>query len=262
MKSAFHLITPHMIALLAAVNTTTALAEEQNQPPQQNQPQAQNEHAKQDADRLWSGEVALGYLQSSGNTNTTNFNGKSKAIRNGETWRNTYKLDGNNESSEDERTAEDYFASFKADYKLDEDSYLFGLEEYTDDRFSGYNYETSTTFGYGRVLIKNDRHVLSGDVGLGYRYSELDDGDVEEDAVVRVGGLYKWTINESTTLDEEFSVEMGEDKRTDKSLTKLQVKVNGNLWGFIAYEIKRVSDTPPDVKNSDRNTSVGLNYQF
>ena len=161
------------------------------------------------AGKLWTGEVALGYLQSAGNTSTTNFNGKSKAIRDGQQWRNTYKLEGANESADDIRTAENYFAALKTDYKLDEKSYLFNLLEYTDDRFSGYNYEYSVTFGYGRVLIENASHKLSADLGLGYRFSEFDAGYTDEDAVARVGGLYKWTISESTVFDEEVSSEIG-----------------------------------------------------
>ncbi len=214
------------------------------------------------ADKLWTGEVALGYLQSSGNTTTSNFNGKSKAIRDGQQWRNTYKLEGANESADEIRTAENYFAAVKTDYKLDEKSYLFNLLEYTDDRFSGFDYEYSVTFGYGRVLLENARHKLSADIGAGYHFSEFDDGNTEEDAVARLGGLYKWTISDTSVFDEEVSSEIGEEKSTTKSLTRLQVKVNGNLWGFVAYEIKRTSDVPPGVKNSDRKTSVGLNYAF
>ena len=42
----------------------------------------------------WSGEVGIGYMEKSGNSRSTSFNGKSKAIREGEQWRNTYKLEG------------------------------------------------------------------------------------------------------------------------------------------------------------------------
>lgn len=224
--------------------------------------------ADEAADKLWTGETTLNYSKSSGNTNATSFAGKSKAIREGETWRNTFKLEGDNETSEDDdgeqvRTAEKYFASAKADYKVSQDSFLFGLVEYYDDRFSGYDYEVAVSFGYGRQIIKNDRHDLKADIGPGYRYSKLEDtGDVEESAMVRIGAQYVWTINENTVFDEDFSVEAGEEKVVTKSLSRLKVRINGALWGSVSYEIQHTDDVPPGIKNSDRKTLLGLNYVF
>lgn len=237
-------------ALIAAAVITPAVAEEAP------------------SDKLWTGEVTLNYSESSGNTESSLFSGKSKAVREGLQWRNTFKLEGDNETAEDAdgvetRTAEKYFASAKADYKVTQKSFLFGLLEYTDDRFSGYDYETSVTFGYGRQLIDTPAHNLKADIGPGYRRSEVEDtGDVQEEGLVRVGAQYVWTINENATFDEDFSSEVGEDKTVTKSLTRLKVKINGNLWGSISYEIKHTDEVPPGIKNSDRKTLLGLNYTF
>src|SRR5690606_15947077 len=167
------------------------------------------------------------YAQSAGNSNTTSFAGKSKAVREGRAWRNTLKLEGANETSEDDdgeqsRTAEKYFSSAQADYKVTEESFLFGLLEYTNDRFSGYDYEASASLGFGRQFIKNNQHDLKADIGPGYRYSKLEEtGDVEEEAMVRIGAQYVWTIREGAIFDEDFSTEIGEDKIITKSLTRL-----------------------------------------
>ena len=239
-----------LTALVAAVSSAPLLAEEAP------------------ADKVWSGEVNLNYAQSAGNTNSTNFSGKSKAVREGESWRNTFKLEGNNEKAENdngeqERTAESYFASAKSDYKVTDKSFLFGLLEYTVDRFSGYEYEASATFGYGRQLIENEHHNLKADIGPGYRRSKVEDSnDVQEEGVVRVGALYVWTIDKGTVFDEDFSSEYGQDKTVTKSVSRLKVRINGSLWGTASYEIKYTSDVPDGVKNSDRKTMLGLSYSF
>lgn len=225
---------------------------------------AQVDHAEEG----WSGEVTLNYAQSSGNSNSTNFAGKSKAVREGTEWRNILKLEGANETSENDegeeaRTAENYFSSAQADYKLTEDAFLFGLLEYTNDRFSGYEYEAAASLGFGYQFIKTNQHDLKADIGPGYRYSKLEDtGDVEEDAIVRVGAQYVWTISEGAIFDENFSSEIGEDKITTKSLTRLKVRINGALWGSVSYEIRHTNEVPPGIKNSDRKTLLGLNYVF
>lgn len=239
-----------LAVLMTAVNSTALLAEETP------------------ADKLWGGEVTLNYSQSSGNSNATSFSGKSKAERDGEFWRNTYKLEGDNETAEDDegdetRTAEKYFASAKSDYKVTDKSFLFGLLEHTDDRFSGYDFETSVSFGYGRQLIETEHHNLKADIGPGYRYSEFEDtGLKEEEAMVRIGALYVWTINNNAVFDEDFSTEVGEEKTITKSLSRLKVKINGSLWGSVSYEIKHTDEVPPGIKNSDRKTLFGLNYVF
>lgn len=244
-----HKLSP-LAVLFAAALSTPALAEDAP------------------AEKLWTGEVTLNYSESSGNTNATNLSGKSKAVREGTHWRNTFKLDGDNETAEDDegnetRTAEKYFASAKADYKITEKSFLFGLLEHTDDRFSGFDYETSVTFGYGRQLIETPAHDLKADIGPGYRRSEVEaTGDVQEEGIVRVGALYVWTISENAVFDEDFSSEAGEDKVVTKSLTRLKVKINGSLWGSISYEIKHTDEVPDGIKNSDRKTLLGLNYAF
>lgn len=237
-------------ALLAASTSTPLLAEDAP------------------ADKLWSGEVTLNYSQSSGNTNATNFNGKSKAERDGKVWRNTFKLEGDNEVGEDAegadvRTAEKYFGSARADYKVTEKSFLFGLLEHTDDRFSGYAYETAISLGYGRQLIETPQHNLKADIGPGYRYSEVEEtGDAEEEGMVRIGAQYVWNITDRAVFDEDFSTEVGEEKTITKSLTRLKVQINGSLWGSISYEIKHTDEVPPGIKNSDRKTLLGLNYVF
>jgi len=223
-------------------------------------------------DKLWTGEANLAYIDNSGNTESTNIDFRSKATREGEQWRNLFKLEASNETAKqvdangnksEVRTAEKYFASGKAEYKIGEKSYLFGLAEYTDDRFSGYDYEASLTFGYGRDLLRTDKHELSADAGVGYRESKLSEtGDVEEEAVLRLGALYLWKISETATFDEDFSTEIGEEKTVTKSFTRLRLKINGSLNASIAYEIKHTDEVPEGVKNSDRKFLVGLNYTF
>jgi len=223
-------------------------------------------------DKLWSGEANLSYIDNSGNTESTNLDFRSGATRDGEDWRNIYKLEASNETSEQEdedgnksevRTAESYFASAKAEYKFGEKSYFFGLLEYEDDRFSGYDYEASVTFGYGRDILMNKVHELSADAGIGYRESkETETGDVVEEAVLRLGALYLWRISDTATFDEDFSTEIGEEKTVTKSYTRLKVKINGSLHGFVAYEIKHTDEVPEGTKNSDRKFMVGVNYTF
>lgn len=227
------------------------------------------EDEKEKADPKWGGEANLAYVNSEGNTQSTNLDFRGKAERKSSLWNSLLKLEASNETVDREegsgidRVAEEYFASGKGEYNLSEKSYLYGLLEYTVDKFSGYNYDAVLTAGIGRNFLDTDTQELSGDIGVGYRQSELEDPELlEEDAVLRLAATYKWKISDSATFEEEFSTELGELKNVTKSFTRLRLKINGSLSASFAYEIEHVSDVPPDVKNSDRKTLVGLVYEF
>lgn len=214
-------------------------------------------------EKLWSGEVGLSFISNNGNTNSQNLGAKARAIRDGKVWRNTFKLESLNEETDDIRSAERYFASAKFDRKLSEIDYIFVLIEHEDDRFSGYDYQTSLTAGYGRKLINNDVHRLEMEVGPGYRRSEIKgDNDVEEEGTFRGALNYDWTITKATSFRQEVSVEAGEDSTISKSLSRFKTQLNGSLALVISYEAKHTSSVPVDTHKFDSTTFVSLDYSF
>ena len=211
----------------------------------------------------WSAEASLTYILNNGNTESETFGGKAKGIYDGEVWRVTGKLEGVNNSDENGRTGEKYFASAKLDRKFDEVSYIFALVEHEDDRFSGFHYQTTFTFGYGRTVIDNETHKLSLEGGPGYRRSEIVEGDrVEEEAVLRGALDYAWKISETSKLTEELSVEVGDESTISKSSTKLKTKVNSSFSLTLGYDIKHQSEVPVDTKNTDTTTYITLDYTY
>lgn len=216
---------------------------------------------------LWSGEVSLTVTSNNGNTNSQNLGLKSSAVRDGEVWRNTLKLDAINESSDGNRSAEKYFASAKADRKLSEVDYLFALLEHEDDDFGAYDYQTSLSAGYGRKVINTDVHKLEFEVGPGYRYNEFlvedADGDKHDTEAMFRGALnYKWFVNDSTTFRQEVSVEAGEEITVSKSLSKVKTKLHNQLSLSVSYEMKHTSEVPEGTHEFDSTTVLALDYSF
>jgi len=213
--------------------------------------------------KLWSGEVGLSFISNNGNTSSQNVGVRARAIRDGNVWRNTYKLESLNEETDDIRSAEKYFASAKFDRKLSEVDYVFGLVEHEDDRFSGYDYQTSLTAGYGRKLINSDAHKLEMEVGPGYRRSEIKgDNDVEEEGTLRGALNYDWVITNASSFRQEVSVEAGENSTISKSLSRFKSQLNGRLALVISYEAKHTSSVPVDTHKFDSTTFVSLDYSF
>jgi len=223
----------------------------------------------QEADN-WKGETELGVLITSGTTEETNIKGRLGLVHEVETWRNTGEFRTNYSETEDETTTEKYLAELETNYKFDKNQYWFLRGSYEDDRFSGYDFESTVTTGYGnRVWNSGDRSFLDLSVGAGYRYNKLDmvnaEGeDTEEEAIARLAGQFDYALSENSLFRQKLSTEVGldENNTVTESETSLQANVVGNLSMKAAFRVKHVSDAPAGSENTDTETSLSLLYGF
>lgn len=223
----------------------------------------------QDADN-WEGETELGVLITSGNTEETNIKGRLGLVHEVETWRNTGEFRTNYSETDDETTAEKYLAALETDYKFSENQYWFLRGSYEDDRFSGYDFESSATTGYGnRVWTSGERSFLDLSVGGGYRYNKLEmvnaqGEDAEEETIARLAGQFDYALSENSLFRQKLSTEIGldENNAVTESETSLQAKVVGNLSMKAAFRVKHLSDPPAGSEDTDTETSLSLIYGF
>lgn len=220
--------------------------------------------------RNWEGEAELGFLMTSGNTDETKLDGRLGLKHETETWRNTGDFRSRYTEAEDQTTAEEYKAALEANYKFDEQQYWFVRGAYEDDRFSGYDFESTLSTGYGnRVWQQGDRSFLDLSVGGGYRYNKLREDDVdgsntEEEAIARLAGQFDYALSESALFRQKLSTEIGLDENNtiSQSETSLQSSIVGSLSMKVAYRVKHVSDAPAGSDKTDTETSLSLLYGF
>ncbi|MDX5329440.1 DUF481 domain-containing protein [Marinobacter shengliensis] len=218
----------------------------------------------------WKGEAELGLLKTSGNTEETKVNGRLGLQYETQTWRNTGEFSSRYTETEDQTTAEEYKAALEADYKFDDQQYWFVRGSYEDDRFSGYDFESTLTTGYGnRVWQAGDRSFLDLSVGGGYRYNKLkednaDGRDVEEEAIARLAGQFDYALSDTALFRQKLSTEIGlDDNNTiSQSETSLQSNIVGSLSMKAAFRVKHVSDAPVGSDKTDTETSLSLLYGF
>ena len=218
--------------------------------------------AEQTSSASWKGEAELGFISTSGNTETETLNAKAKLVNERDKWKHTFIVEATRASDNDVVTAQRYFASGKTDYKYGDKSYIFGLLKYEDDRFSGYNYQASLVMGYGHKIIKREDLMLDAEVGAGTRQSELDSGEKDDEAILYAGMDLDWKISKSTSFNEKLTVEAGDEATITKSVTALKSKINAKLASKITYTIKHVSEVPVGVEKTDKEIAVTLVYNF
>ena len=210
----------------------------------------------------WKGEAELGFISTSGNTETETLNAKAKVINERDKWKHTFRAEATKASDNGVVTAQRNFISAKTDYKYNNRSYSFVLLQYEDDRFSGYDYQASLIVGYGHKFIKTGRLTLDAEAGVGTRQSELDSGDKMDEGILYAGMEVDWKIGKTSSFNEKLTVEAGEDATTTKSVSALKAKINSKLASKITYTIKHVSEVPVDVEKTDRELAVTLVYSF
>ncbi len=229
----------------------------------------------------WKGQADLGWLSNSGNSESTSLNAQLGLEKDTEKW--THKVDlsaagssSENDAGNDETTAEKYAVSLKSDRKLDDRSYLYVLADYTDDRFSGYEFQANTGFGYGYKVIAEETMTLLFEVGPGYTHSLLspelrngESGHIEE-FNYRIGEGFTWNFSETSELSQYLTYEGGSDLSTLKFGGFVQSKLSTALSLKVGIDItQRGGDAQdaaegldPDLEDTDTTTYANVSYSF
>jgi len=198
-------------------------------------------------DPSWKGNVELGIVNTTGNTETETINAKAKAETEREKWRHTLAFESLNSSDKGKTTAESYTLNGQSSYKTSDQNYFFATLGYEDVRFSGYDYRLSEALGYGRRVIHDPALTLDLEIGPGARQSKLSTGGTDDEATVRGAAKLAWKIAKTSSFTEDFTIVAGQNSTITKSVTALTAQVNGSLATKITYTIQNNSDVPVNV---------------
>lgn len=217
------------------------------------------------ADELgWGGSGELGAVRTTGNTDTTAVNLKLELIHQSEKWRQRFTGTALVSSKDGTKDNERYSAELQADRKLTEKSYVFGVGRWDSDKFGAYDPQITVTAGYGRQLLKSERHALKAEIGAGYRHlKENDTGDTSSEAIGRLLLDDSWQVLESTKWTNRLLVESGADNTFTQFNSGLAVAMNSRLAIKLGFEVRNNSKVPPGVSDkTDTTTTVNLVYNF
>lgn len=222
-------------------------------------------------DKAFSGEGEIGLLITSGNSETESVNAKLGLKYEKEhllseagiaALYSSEKTEISKGIEEDKVSAEKYKGSAKLGYKFNEPNYVFVNADYEDDRFSGYDYKTTYSVGYGRKLINSDKMNLDIEVGPGYRYDKLEGGETEDGAIFRGYAKFIYKFTESAAFQQDLTVVTGSENTNTKSVSALKCQIVGALSMKASYTVENNSDVPDDKEKTDTETSLTLVYGF
>ena len=243
-----HLILP--VSVLCLSTSLFAQAEEEN------------------AEQTWEATAELGYIKTSGNSETESLNAKFKGETHYNEWTHLLQLEALRSASEDadtgedERSAEKYRIEAQSDFDLSKKTYVFGNANWENDNFSGLNYQASIAAGLGYRVIKTDEMKLNLELAPGYRITEDENNNTEEDAIVRFAETFSWKLSKTSTFAQYLKVEAGDSNTETRFGLALTSKIAGDLSMKVSHDITHNSDVPTGTDSTDRESAITLVYKL
>ena len=211
----------------------------------------------------WTGKGSLGGVLSRGNTDmeTVNANLDVATVVGG--W--TYKMGASflNTVEDDVASADRFELRGEANYALTERSYLFGSLRYEDDRFTDFAYQAVLAGGYGYKFIATEATKFEGQIGLGYRKSEiLVTGEEQDEPIVRGAINFEHKLTGTTLIYDKFLVEHGNDNTYIQNALGIEVKINDAFALALDYQVRQNSEVLPGTEKTDQVLTANLVYGF
>lgn len=212
----------------------------------------------------WAGKGEFGFVNTTGNTDSTAINMKLEFIKTTETWRHRFAGTMLYTEEDDVSDNERYTFEAQSDRKLNEASYIFGSLRWDADKFGAYDPQMTLTAGYGRQLMKSETHSLRGEIGAGYRkLEERETGESSSEPIIRLLLDDSWQVLESTLWTNRLLVETGSDNTFTQFNTAAKVAMTDKLAISVGFEVRNNSKLPPgDSESTDTITTVNLVYNF
>jgi putative salt-induced outer membrane protein len=177
-------------------------------------------------------------------------------------WRHKIAAVANYQSSDDVTTSESYLASYEGNYRFAPRLYAFGLLQWEQDRFAGFNARYSESFGAGYTIVDTPAFNWQISTGPALRQTRRVTHEAESDASIRADTLLLWNLSPSTAFNEELGTYAGGSDSTYFSTTSLTTKIMGNLSARTSFNITSESNPPQGIDNTNTITRLTLVYSF
>ncbi|HEY6126452.1 MAG TPA: DUF481 domain-containing protein [Steroidobacteraceae bacterium] len=228
------------------------------------------------AQAQWTGKAELGYLQSSGNAESTSANTKFDLKRESEKWINTFYVGALYGNTGEFTNAERYEARYQLDYKINDRLSWFGALRGEKDKFSGFVYQATASTGVAYKFIDTPTTKLAFSVGAGYRQLQEEvlirtdagevidriEGEEQSDPVGTLGSTYEHNFTENTKITNKFLAESGSANTALQDDLALQVNMTKTLALAVGYGIRYNTDPPPLSETTDTLITVNLVYNI
>lgn len=283
-RDVYRLVPAHVDPVMKVVRKTfpeladrlTAVAEEVVEEESGSHPGVKDEIAEAEP-QYWSGEVAVGgsYRKAVTNASTASLDGEVKYE--GDLWEHRFAGGFDYGRTDGETDTHRVFLEAKTQRQISESFYLFGLGEYEDDRFSGFDYQITEGGGLGYKVFDTPVFKLNLEGGPSLRHSKVSETEeVNNELLARLAVGLEWNISDSATFTNETSLFFTErqvnvvskgdaeidDEQEASNLSVLDMKIIGNLSARLSYDLRYRSAPPANAPSTTSLAKFLLVHSF
>jgi putative salt-induced outer membrane protein len=211
----------------------------------------------------WTGKGTFGGVLARGNTETETINLNVDVEKTLDRW--THKAGASllRTVTDDVTSADRWELRGESQYSLSDRSYLFGALRYEDDAFTDYEYQATLSGGYGYRFLMSDTTKFEGQIGVGYRETELRlTGEQSDDVIARGALNFEHKLTDTTLIYDRFLVESGSDNTFLQNALGIEVKINDAFALSFDYAVRHNTDVLPGTEETDQVLTANLVYGF
>ncbi|NIA67497.1 DUF481 domain-containing protein [Pelagibius litoralis] len=211
----------------------------------------------------WSGNIDVGGVARSGNTENAGVSAGAEVVYEAAPWKHLASASFDYLRTRSETEAQAFEAEYQLHYDLTERTFVYGLAHYDDDRFSGFDYEFTSSTGLGIRLIDDEAFEWTLAAGPSLRvFQKSDRGSTETAPGVRISNDLAWNISETATLANDTEIRLDRERSEIENETSLTLQIIDSLAGKFSFIANYRSPVPDDTEELDTTTKASLIYGF
>lgn len=214
----------------------------------------------------WGGEVSLGSLFTSGNTDIKQIDSGlalSKQLS-GPSFVAGLEATASYGSQDENIFREKYLTAGTLRYDITENNFTSARTYWTKDELAGISREYGASAGFGRLFLNRDVFQLAMDAGAGYLSRENTTDSLLETSIWYTGLDVNWNISDSWTLTEStrFNGDFQDSENYYlESVLEATSSITGNLSFVLGYDITYYN-LPPVEGNEKTDTALRLQLRL
>ena len=213
----------------------------------------------------WTGNVFLGALKQSGNTDRTSASFGGEATRRSARDRFNLSLLYNYAEEGGILTTRDTYGAIKYDYFFMQKFYGYLGVEMLKDKFKDLNLRTIVGPGVGYQVWDDEIKALALEAGIAYFSEDRIEADDDHWITARLGARFRYKLSEQVTFTDNLalypSLEAG-GEFTSRNEATLITTLAGPWSLRLANIWEHDSDPAEGIKKDDTKSSVNLQYSF
>lgn len=221
----------------------------------------------------WQGQGEIGYIKSNGNTDSENLNLGLNFSNEGKVWSNQFGFSIYKSSNDNLEQANNVDAEYTLKRVLTKRSNLFLSLSYIDDKFDGFEQQSSISLGYGYKFF--DSEALRWETGFGVGYRNADEIPIMPtpgDSVAPARGLtvsgttlvfrseLESPLSSNTDFIWDFRSEMGSKNSFLHSDMAIQVSMSERFSLKAQVIVRHNTDPASDADGTDTVSLLSLVY--